>query len=109
MRRCLCGPTGLGAENQRWLRSSPMVLRLTATLVSPVVARLDRRRVLCRARGARSLNISLQALPAASSPGDQLIWALRNTRSACGISAVKRPSGVVTAVRPPGLPFGFAG
>src|SRR6187551_2517665 len=34
MRRCLCGPTGLGAENQRWLRNSPMVLRLTATLVS---------------------------------------------------------------------------
>ena len=34
MRRCLCGPTGLGAENQRWLRSSPTVLRLTATLVS---------------------------------------------------------------------------
>jgi hypothetical protein len=35
--------------------------------------------------------------------------AVRNTRSACGIIAVKRPSGVVTAVKPPGEPFGLNG
>ena len=34
---------------------------------------------------------------------------LRNTRSGCGIMAVKRPSAVVTAVRPPGLPLGLNG
>jgi len=39
----------------------------------------------------------------------QLICTLRNTRSGCGIMAVKRPSAVVTAVRPPGLPFGLNG
>lgn len=39
----------------------------------------------------------------------QDIWTLRNTRSGCGIMAVKRPSAVVTAVRPPGLPFGLSG
>ena len=44
-----------------------------------------------------------------ASPGVQLICTLRNTRSGCGISAVKRPSAVVTAVRPPGLPLGLNG
>ena len=39
----------------------------------------------------------------------QLIWMLRNTRSGCGIMAVKRPSAVVTAVRPPALPLGLKG
>lgn len=33
----------------------------------------------------------------------------RNTRSACGIRTVKRPSSVVTEVRPPGEPFGLNG
>ena len=42
-------------------------------------------------------------------PAVQLICTLRNTRSGCGISAVKRPSAVVTAVRPSGLPFGLNG
>ena len=39
----------------------------------------------------------------------QLICTLRSTRSGCGISTVKRPSAVVTAVRPAGLPLGLAG
>src|SRR6185436_16998512 len=43
MRRCLCGRTGLGAENQRWLRSSAMVLRLAVTLLSRSLARPVRR------------------------------------------------------------------
>ena len=43
------------------------------------------------------------------SPRVQLICTLRNTRSGCGIRAVKRPSTVVTAVRPPGLPLGLKG
>jgi hypothetical protein len=50
-----------------------------------------------------------QGLDAAMSPPVQLICTLRNTRSACGIMAVKRPSAVVTAVRPPGLPLGLSG
>jgi hypothetical protein len=33
----------------------------------------------------------------------------RNTRSACGIRTVKRPSAVVTDVSPPGEPFGLNG
>ena len=37
------------------------------------------------------------------------IWALRATRSGCGIIAVNRPSGVVTAVRPSGEPLGLNG
>jgi len=39
----------------------------------------------------------------------QLICTLRKTRSGCGIMAVKRPSAVVTAVKPPGLPLGLNG
>ena len=35
--------------------------------------------------------------------------AFRATRSGCGIIAVNRPSGVVTAVSPSGEPFGLAG
>ena len=34
---------------------------------------------------------------------------VRNTRSGCGMIAVTRPSGVVTAAMPRGEPFGFAG
>ena len=34
---------------------------------------------------------------------------LRVTRSGCGIITVKRPSAVVTEVRPPGLPLGLNG
>lgn len=34
---------------------------------------------------------------------------VRATRSACGINTVKRPSGVVTDVRPSGEPFGLNG
>ena len=51
----------------------------------------------------------IQGLGAVTSPPLQLICTLRKTRSGCGISAVKRPSAVVTAVRPPGLPLGLAG
>ena len=51
----------------------------------------------------------IHGLCAEASPPFQLIWMLRNTRSGCGISTVKRPSAVVTAVRPSGLPFGLAG
>ena len=33
----------------------------------------------------------------------------RECAAGCGIIAVKRPSAVVTAVSPPGLPFGLSG
>ena len=54
-------------------------------------------------------NIRNQGLSCAKSSGVHDIWTLRATRSGCGIIAVNRPSGVVTAVSPPGDPFGFAG
>ena len=50
-----------------------------------------------------------QGLASLLSPLVQLIWMLRNTRSGCGIMAVKRPSAVVTPVKPPGEPFGLNG
>ena len=53
--------------------------------------------------------IPIQGLRAARSPSVQLIWMLRKTRSGCGIMAVNRPSSVVTAVRPAGLPLGLKG
>ena len=43
------------------------------------------------------------------SPEVQLICTLRNTRSGWGIMAVKRPSAVVTAVKPPVEPLGLNG
>ena len=67
-------------------------------------------RSACQRIALRALaNICRQALGADTSPPCQLICTLRNTRSGCGISALKRPSGVVTAVRPPGLPLGLNG
>ena len=36
-------------------------------------------------------------------------WTVRNTRSGCGISTVKRPSGVVRPVIPAGEPLGLYG
>ena len=54
-------------------------------------------------------NMRSHGLAAPTSPPLQLICALRNTRSGCGISTVKRPSAVVTAVKPSGLPLGLAG
>ena len=54
-------------------------------------------------------NIRIHGLSWLKSPGVQLICTLRKTRSGCGISTVKRPSAVVTEVRPSGLPFGLAG
>ncbi len=54
-------------------------------------------------------NIRSQGLSALVSPPLQLICTLRSTRSGCGISAVTRPSAVVTPVRPPGLPLGLKG
>jgi hypothetical protein len=45
-------------------------------------------------------NIRIHGLRAERSPLVQLISTLRNTRSGCGIGTVKRPSAVVTAVRP---------
>ena len=54
-------------------------------------------------------NMRIHGLGWLTSPLVQLISALRNTRSGCGINAVKRPSAVVTAVRPSGLPLGLAG
>ena len=53
--------------------------------------------------------ICIQGLNTLMSPCVHDICTLRKTRSACGIMAVKRPSAVVTAVSPPGLPFGFSG
>ena len=54
-------------------------------------------------------NMRSHGLGAETSPPLQDICTLRNTRSACGIIAVQRPSAVVTAVRPPGLPLGLNG
>jgi hypothetical protein len=41
--------------------------------------------------------------------GDHDIWTLRNTRSGCGMTIVKRPSGVVRPVMPPAEPLGLYG
>src|SRR5471032_649559 len=46
---------------------------------------------------------------AVQAAGVQLICTFLCTRSMCGISTVKRPSGVVTDVIPSGEPFGFNG
>ena len=53
--------------------------------------------------------ICIHGLNAAGSPEVHDIWMLRNTRSGCGISAVKRPSAVVTAVSPCAPPLGLKG
>ena len=58
-------------------------------------------------RALRQMRI--QGLSAPMSPLVQLICTLRNTRSGWGIMAVKRPSAVVTAVKPPALPLGLNG
>ena len=58
---------------------------------------------------AGQLAVSGGRLVALTTPPLQLICTLRKTRSWCGISAVKRPSAVVTAVSPSALPFGLAG
>lgn len=55
------------------------------------------------------MNMRIHGLWALRSSGVQLISTLRKTRSGWGISAVKRPSAVVTEVSPSGLPFGLAG
>jgi outer membrane protein OmpA-like peptidoglycan-associated protein len=80
-------------------------------------AAADARR--CRARARRPpgrqpthlrafANMRAHGLRRETSPPAQLSCTLRSTRSACGISAVKRPSAVVTAVRPPGCRSGSA-
>ncbi len=58
-------------------------------------------------RALRNARIHGLASPQAS--GCQLIVTVRCTRSVCGISTVKRPSGVVTYVMPCGEPFGLNG
>ena len=53
--------------------------------------------------------ICIHGLWAAGSPAVQDIWMLRNTRSGWGMSAVKRPAGVVPPVWPPAPPLGLKG
>ena len=84
------------------------------TITPEIRHRRRRQQVLCCGRHQpthrRALrHNSIQGLNCATGWLVQLIWMLRNTRSGCGISAVKRPSAVVTAVNPPGLPFGLNG
>ena len=54
-------------------------------------------------------NIRSQGLSFSTGPDVHDSWALRATRSGWGIIAVNRPSGVVTAVSPPGEPLGLNG
>ena len=54
-------------------------------------------------------NMRSQGLSSDQSLGCQDICTVRNTRSGCGIMMVKRPSGVVTPVRPSGEPLGLSG
>jgi hypothetical protein len=58
-------------------------------------------------RALRNMRIQGEYSPHDS--GAQECCTVRNTRSACGISTVKRPSGVVTDVMPWGEPFGLYG
>src|SRR5690606_21903675 len=53
--------------------------------------------------------IRIHGLSSPQPSGCHDIWAVRNTRSGCGIRTVKRPSAVVSAVRPSGEPFGLTG
>ena len=53
------------------------------------------------------LKICIQGESSPEPGGDQDIWTLRNTRSGCGMTMVKRPSGVVRPVMPPGEPLGL--
>jgi peptidyl-prolyl cis-trans isomerase C len=55
----------------------------------------------------RNMRIHGESSPQFS--GCQDICTVRKTRSGCGIMIVKRPSSVVTAVKPPGEPFGLYG
>ena len=54
-------------------------------------------------------NMCNHALLSAQSSGCQLICAVRNTRSGCGIMMVARPSVDVTPAMACGEPFGFSG
>lgn len=54
-------------------------------------------------------NARIHGLASPQASGCQLIVTVRCTRSVCGISTVKRPSGVVTEVMPCGEPFGLNG
>jgi enoyl-CoA hydratase/carnithine racemase len=77
---------------------------------STSVRRAGEHRPACQPTHLRALRqICIHGLKSPGAPAVQLICTLRNTRSGCGIMAVKRPSAVVTAVRPPGLPLGLAG
>jgi hypothetical protein len=63
--------------------------------------------VLTQRRALRNMRIHGESSPQFS--GCQDICTVRKTRSGCGIMIVKRPSAVVTAVKPPGEPFGLYG
>ena len=55
------------------------------------------------------LNIRIQGESSPHDSGAHECTAVRNTRSACGIITVKRPSSFVTEVMPSGEPFGLYG
>ena len=55
------------------------------------------------------LNIRIHGESSPHSLGAHDICTLRNTRSGCGMKMVKRPSGVVRPVTPPGEPLGLYG
>ena len=58
----------------------------------------------------RALRKSRIQGPSSRQPrGRQELCTARNTRSGWGMNSVTRPSGVVSAVTPPGEPFGFSG
>jgi len=58
-------------------------------------------------RALRNRRIHGESSPSAAGFHD--ICTVRRTRSGCGITIVKRPSGVVRPVIPPGEPFGLYG
>ena len=72
-----------------------------------VVQRRLTSRYPTQTRALRNIRIHGDCSPQPSGCHD--CCTVRNERSACGISTVKRPSGVVTEVMPCGEPFGLYG
>src|SRR5262249_14085741 len=109
-------PQTVKAELQSIIERTQADELIVATAVHDHAARLRSYERLAALRESRLpshfralRNMRIHGLNSLQSPLVQLISTLRNTRSGCGISTVKRPSAVVTAVRPSGLPFGLNG
>ena len=81
--------------------------RFTAMMPHPERVQRNAQMSWTKVRALRNMRIHGDSSPYDS--GAHECTTPRNTRSACGIRTVKRPSSVVTEVRPPGEPFGLNG